>query len=36
MTSFEAFFNFTGTPFGSEFAVEQLLETESRQELLVR
>lgn len=36
MTSFEAFFNLTGTPFAREVAVDQLLETESRQEMYGR
>jgi type II secretory pathway predicted ATPase ExeA len=33
MTNFEAFFGFTGTPFSRDIPVEELLETESRQEL---
>src|SRR3990172_3610121 len=33
MTTFEAFFGFTGTPFSRDIAVNQLLETESAKEL---
>ncbi|RCX12116.1 type II secretory pathway predicted ATPase ExeA [Anaerobacterium chartisolvens] len=33
MTTFEAFFGFSGTPFSRDIPVEELLETESRQEL---
>ena len=36
MTTFEAFFGFTGTPFSRDIAVNQLLETESGKEMLGR
>jgi len=36
MTTFEAFFGFTGTPFSRDIPVNQLLETESGKELLGR